>query len=76
MRKLIESSRQRVAGAVNAETSGLYWNIGRHIHQFLFINGRAEYGKGFSERSLARMIKFYEYFPDESILPTLLAKLS
>ena len=70
----------------------LYWNIGKHIYQFSLTNGRAEYGKGilqtlsaklstnygkgYSERNLANMIKFYEFFQDETILPSLLVKLS
>ncbi|MBP8752571.1 MAG: DUF1016 family protein [Chitinophagales bacterium] len=92
IKHLIESSRQRVAVAVNAEITMLYWNIGKHISQFLLNDKRAaygkqilwtlsqeltkEFGKGFGQRSLARMVKFYDYFPDENILTTLLAKLS
>ncbi|MEO8147643.1 MAG: PDDEXK nuclease domain-containing protein [Bacteroidia bacterium] len=92
IRQLIESSRQRLVTKVNSELTLLYWNIGKHIHVFLLKENRAEYGKqifatlsqelikeygnGFSQRSLARMNKFYELFPEENILPTLLAKLS
>lgn len=35
-----------------------------------------EYGKGFSRRNLFRMIRFAEIFPDEQIVPTVLAQLS
>lgn len=45
IKQLIESSRQRVAAAVNAEITMLYWNIGKHISQFLLNNKRAAYGK-------------------------------
>lgn len=90
MKQLIESSRQRVAIAINSEITMLYWNIGKHIYQY--TNGRAEYGKeilptlsaklvieygkGFSTRSIAKMLKLYELYPNESILQTLSAKLS
>lgn len=92
IRQLIENNRQRVSLAVNAEITLLYWNIGKHIRVQLTKDGRAEYGKqilqtlsaklieqygnGYSQRSLARMVKFYDYFTDENILPTVLAKLS
>lgn len=45
IKHLIESSRQRVAVAVNAEITMLYWNIGKHISQFLLNDKRAAYGK-------------------------------
>ena len=88
---LIEESKNRSIVTVNKELTFLYWNVGKHISLYLINDGRAEYGKqvllslsekltleygnGFSQRSLARMIKFYELFP-ENILPTLLAKLA
>jgi predicted nuclease of restriction endonuclease-like (RecB) superfamily len=92
LKQLIENSRQRVAVAINAEITLLYWHIGKYLHQYLLTNGRAaygkeilptisaelvnEYGKGFSQRNLANMIKLYEFFPEENILQTLSAKLS
>lgn len=92
LKQLIENSRQRVAIAINSEITLLYWNLGKHIHHFLLNKGRAayvkeilpivsvelvnEYGKGFSQRNLANMIKLYEFFPEENILQTLSAKLS
>ncbi|MBK8489050.1 MAG: DUF1016 family protein [Bacteroidetes bacterium] len=45
IKHLIESSRQRVAVAVNAEITMLYWNNGKHISQFLLNDKRAAYGK-------------------------------
>ena len=45
LRQLISNSRERVAIAVNAEITLLYWNIGKHIHQFLLSDGRTGYGK-------------------------------
>lgn len=92
IKQLIDGSRQRVYAVVNAELTLLYWNIGKHIQQHILQDVRADYGKqilqtlsaklvheygnGYSQRSLARMIKFFEFFPDQNILPTLLAKLS
>lgn len=89
---LIESSRQRTFVAVNAEMTMLYWRIGKHIRQFLITNNRADYGaqilptvsaklvslygKGYSQRSLAKMMKFFDYFPDQEILQILTPKLS
>lgn len=35
-----------------------------------------KYGKGYSQRNLFNMVKFYEVFPKEEILQTLSAKLS
>ena len=62
------------------------------MSNYQFTNGRAEYGKeilptlsaklvieygkGFSTRNLANMLKLYELFGDEAILQTLSAKLS
>jgi len=34
------------------------------------------YGKGFKERNLARMIKFYGCFPDKNIVVTVSQQLS
>jgi len=92
LKQLIESSRQRVAIVINSEITILYWNIGKSINKFLLTRGRAaygkeilptlsaklvsEYGKGFSERNLANMVKLFELFADDSILQTLSAKLS
>ena len=32
LRSLIASSRQRLAGAVNAELTRLYWSVGKRLH--------------------------------------------
>ena len=90
--QLIAQSRQKVVLHINTSITQLYWRIGEHIHQYLLTDGRADYGKrilqtvsakltqeyskGFSERNLANMVKFYEYYPNENILSTLWAKLS
>ena len=45
VRHLIDAARKRVAGAVNAELTKLYWQIGRRINSELLHGQRAEYGK-------------------------------
>jgi hypothetical protein len=35
-----------------------------------------EYGQGFSHSSLTRMVKFYDYLPDQQIVATLSQQLS
>jgi predicted nuclease of restriction endonuclease-like (RecB) superfamily len=89
--KLIDDSKSRTISQINTNLTLTYWHIGKNISIHVLQNNRADYGKqilqslskkltelygnGYSERSLARMIKFYDFFP-ENILPTLLAKLS
>lgn len=92
LRSLIQASRQRLAGAVNAELTRLYWAVGRRIDREVLDGARArygaellkrlgqqlslEFGRGFESRNLRRMLKFAQAFPDEKILPTLSTKLS
>jgi predicted nuclease of restriction endonuclease-like (RecB) superfamily len=92
LRQLIDTARQRVAVAVNAELTLLYWRIGRRIDteilggeraeygkQIVFTVARllsAEYGKGWSERQVRYCLRIAEVFPDENILHTLCAQLS
>jgi hypothetical protein len=71
LRSLIASSRQRLAGAVNAELTRLYWNVGQLGQQLT-----QEFGRGFESRNLRRMVKFAESFPDASIVSTLSTQLS
>ncbi|OLP05087.1 PDDEXK nuclease domain-containing protein [Rhodoferax antarcticus] len=45
LRSLIASSRQRLAGAVNAELTRLYWSVGKRLHtEVLGGADRAKYG--------------------------------
>lgn len=92
IRGLIESARQRVAAAANAELTLLYWRIGKRIREDVLKEKRAEYGEeivvslsrqlaplygdGFGPRNLFRMIGFFEDFPDEKIVSTLSTQLS
>lgn len=81
VRGLIESARTRTAAAVNSELVLLYWQIGTRIRQDILREQRAEYGEqivaalsrqltveygsGFAEKSLHRMIQLADVFPDE-----------
>lgn len=92
IKDLIEQRRSEIAVTVNAALTLLYWQIGQRINKEILGNDRAEYGKyilqtlsakltgeygrGWSERNLAYMIRFAEAFPDIQILQTLCAKLS
>ncbi|PJL68657.1 hypothetical protein B9Y61_11545 [Stenotrophomonas maltophilia] len=89
---LIEASRQRAALAVNAELTLLFWRIGHRIHTEVLAGQRAgygeeilptlaeqlarDYGRGFGEKNLRRMVKFAATFPDEPIVATLSRQLS
>ena len=92
LRTLIASSRQRLAGAVNAELTRLYWTVGQRLRTEVLGDTRAsygtqllehlgqqlaqEFGRGFESRNLRRMVKFAGAFPDSAILSTLSTKLS
>ena len=92
IRGLIDSARQRVAVAVNAELTLLYWQVGKTIRTQVLKEARAEYGKqvianlatqltaaygkGWSKRNLLNMMRFAEIWPDQQIVQTLSAQLS
>ena len=92
IRSLIEASRQKVAVAVNAEITMLYWHIGKRISQEILQGKRAEYGKqvitalsrqlteeygrGWSEKQLRHCLHFVETFPDNKIVSTLWRQLT
>ena len=92
LRGLIQGARETVARAVNTTLVMLYWQIGRRIRTEILKNKRAtygeeilptlsatltaEYGRGFSKRNLANMVRFAEVFPDEGFLQTTSAKLA
>jgi predicted nuclease of restriction endonuclease-like (RecB) superfamily len=92
IRKLIKETRAGVAAAVNAGLTMLYWRIGNRINQEMLKGKRAdygaeivstvsrqletEYGSGFSEKNLRRMIQFADVFPDEEIVVSLIRQLS
>lgn len=92
LRTLIASSRQRLAGAVNAELTRLYWTVGQRLHAELLGHERAsygaqlldqlgqrlshEFGRGFEARNLRRMLRFAQAFPQAEIVSTLSTQLS
>ena len=92
IRNLIADAKQQAATAVNTTLTQLYWQIGRRINQELLGGERADYGKqivatlarqltqefgrGFSEKQLRRMMQFSEAFPQPEIVATLSRQLS
>lgn len=92
IRSLIEAARQRAASAVNSELTMLYWRIGQRIETQVLDGRRGAYGKqvlptlaaqlvkdygsGFAEKNLRRMVQFSNAFLDERILVSLLRQLS
>lgn len=89
---LIQESRQRMAIAVNAELTMLYWNIGKHIKIHVLQNQKAGYGekiiaklsqqltasfgKGWSKQQLWNCLYIVETFPDDKIICTLCRELT
>jgi predicted nuclease of restriction endonuclease-like (RecB) superfamily len=92
IRALIEEARRQTAVAVNMGLTVLYWRIGKRIHLEVLGSGRAaygeqivatvsrqlvaDYGRGYTEKNLRRMIQFAEAFPEEEIVATLWRQLS
>lgn len=92
VRQLIDAARQRVALAVNAELTLLYWQVGRRVQAEVLRGKRAaygeevvktladrlaaDYGKGWSEKQLRHCLRLAETFPDEAILSALRRELS
>ncbi len=78
--------------AVNIELTALYWRIGKRIRTEVLRTERAaygekivatlsrqlvaEFGRGYAEKNLRRMIQFAEAFADEQIVATLWRQLS
>ena len=91
LRELIENTRKRVASVVSDETSQLYWNVGNTINTFVLQGNRAEYGKqivatvsrqlaeeygsGFEEKNVRRMMQFATEYQDFGIVATLMRQL-
>ncbi len=92
LRRMIEEMRQGVATTVNAAMTMLYWHVGKRINDVILNSERAgygtqilaivsqelmrDYGNGFGEKNLRRMIQFSEVFPDENIVVSLIRQLS
>jgi len=92
IRQLIEASRAKLAVTVNSALTLLYWHIGQRIRSEVLQGERAvygekvvialakqletEYGRGFSEKNLRRMVQFSEQYPDEQIVVSLVRHLT
>ena len=92
VRELILQARAGMAQTVNAGLTLLYWQIGRRIRKDILMEKRAQYGKeivhalsgqlerefgrGFGEKSLRRMLQFAEVFPDQQIVVSLIRQLT
>jgi predicted nuclease of restriction endonuclease-like (RecB) superfamily len=92
IRQVIEAAREHTAQAVNSTLVMMYWQIGKRVRQDVLGNERAEYGKeivqtlstqltaeygkGFTEKALWRMMQFVEVFLDADIVATLSRQLS
>lgn len=92
IRQLIESTKSQVAVTVNSAMTIMYWHIGTRINRELLGGERAaygkqvvanlskllqdEYGRGFDNKNLHRMMQFAEVFPDFEIVAPLVRQLS
>lgn len=92
IKALIEDGRRQAAAAVNMGLTLLYWRIGQRIHAEILQGERAaygeqivatlsrqlvaEYGRGYTDKNLRRMIQFAQAFPDENIVAALWRHLS
>jgi predicted nuclease of restriction endonuclease-like (RecB) superfamily len=92
IKNLIDNARSAVAQTVNAGLTAIHWNVGKRISEDILKNKRADYGEqilptlsakliedygnGFSERNLKRMIDFYRCFPDLQIVASAMRQLS
>ncbi len=91
LKSLIIEARQEVARQVNSALVLLYWRVGQRIRKDLLKERRAEYGEeivptvstqlvqefgiGFAEKNLRRMVQFADAFPAEEIVVTLSRQL-
>ncbi len=91
LRTLIAETRRSVARDVNSALVQLCWQIGRRVHVGILAQSRAEYGqkivaargrqlkqefgRGFGEKNLHRMVQLAQAFPDEGIVATLRRQL-
>jgi len=92
LRHMIEDTRNSIASAVNAGLTSLYWHVGDRIRREILQEERAEYGRtivaslsrqlmleygnGFNDKNLHRMVQFAEVFADKQIVVSLTRQLS
>ncbi len=91
LRSLIRQTREGVAQAVNSALAQLYWEVGNRVHREILDSARAaygeqivatvsrqlavEFGQGYTEKALWRMIQFAQVFPDREIVAALSRQL-
>src|SRR5262245_1664924 len=91
VRELILGVRFQVAHSVDTSLTMLYWQVGCRIRGETLKGTRAKYGekvvvavatrleiefgRGFGEKNLRRMVQFAEQFPDKQIVAALLRQL-
>lgn len=91
VRHLILAAREGMARTVNAGLTMLYWEIGSRIQKEVLGGSRADYGaqivvslsrrletefgSGFGEKNLRRMVQFAGAFPEARIVAALLRQL-
>jgi hypothetical protein len=89
VKSLIQAAKQGAVVGVNAELTLLYWQVGKRLADEVLQGERAAYGqqviaglaqqltidfgRGWSKRNLAQMVRFSEVFPDVQIVQTLSA---
>jgi predicted nuclease of restriction endonuclease-like (RecB) superfamily len=90
--QIIDQGKNHLAKQVNSTITLVYWQVGKRINDDVLNNQRAEYGKeivspvatqlekqygrGFAEKNLRRMMKFADTFSDIEIVATLSRQLS
>lgn len=89
---MILQSREQVARTINSVLTLLYWQIGSRVQKDILREKRAKYGeqilsalsahlssefgRGFAENDLCRMVQFAEVFPDREIVVSLIRQLT
>lgn len=92
LRELIRAARSQVARTINAGLTILYWQVGDRIRREILKEKRArygaeivsalgrqlesEFGRGFAEKNLRRMVQFADVFPDREIVVSLIRELT
>lgn len=92
IRQMIETTKSQVATTVNSAMTLMYWHIGNRINREILGGERAaygkqivdnlavklteEFGKGFDNKSLRKMMQFASVFPDIQIVAPLVGQLS
>jgi len=90
--QIIERGKKKVTSQVNNTMTMVYWYVGKRINEEVIKNERAEYGKqivttvstqlvmqygkGFTEKNVRRMMQFAEQFKDIQIVVTVSRQLS